>query len=213
LTDRHQLTVRSLIVLLRPEAQLAELTGLYTATHPNGTAPYLQFRYDVVRVWQLPVERLLTGSVGLLALAPIAQVERAELPRVVQHMQQRLANAEAKLRRLVWASAYILSGLRYNEAVSEQLFAEVMGMEESSTYQAILRKGELKGELNGEIRGKLQGKLEAILWFGRQKFGEPSSRVHKRLNRITDLQALNEVVLRISQLASWDEVFPPRRRA
>jgi predicted transposase YdaD len=193
LADRHELTVRSVVVLLRPEAYLPALTGLYTETHPDQTNPYLQFRYDVVRIWQPPVERFLTGSVGLLALAPIANVGLTELPQVVQQMQQRLTLVELGLRQRIWASAYLLSGLRYNEAVSERLFAEVMGMEESSTYQAILRKGRseglLEGQREGQREGQLAGKLEAVLLLGRQKFGEPSARIRKRLNGISRVVA------------------------
>jgi predicted transposase YdaD len=213
LADRHGLTVRSVIVLLRPEANLTEITGLYTETHPGAEKPYLQFEYVVVRVWQLPVQQLLTGSIGLLPLAPIAQVERAALPSVLHQMQQRLATAEAEVRQTVWVSAYILSGLRYNEAVSEQLFAEVLGMEESSTYQAILRKGRTEGKLEGQAEGAVKGKSEAALLVGQQRFGPPSSRVRKRLSALVTTSALDEALLRIAQFNSWDEVFPPRRRS
>jgi predicted transposase YdaD len=93
--------------------------------------------------------------------------------------------------------------------MSEQLFAEVLGMEESSTYQAILRKGEIKGELNGEVKGL----HKAALMVGEQRFGTPSARVRKRLNALTTSTEWDEVLLRIMQLNSWDEVFPPRRRS
>ena len=42
----------------------------------------LDFRYRVIRVWELPVERLLEGNVGTLPLAPLAPTcARVPCPR------------------------------------------------------------------------------------------------------------------------------------
>src|SRR5256885_16949396 len=48
LEDRHDLRVRSAAVLLRPEADSPQLTGLYERGFPD-EEPYLRFRYQVVR--------------------------------------------------------------------------------------------------------------------------------------------------------------------
>src|SRR5262245_57976819 len=76
LEDRHELLVRSVIVLLAPLANLANLTGKYEKQFA-GEPPYLRFRYRVIRVWQLPVATLLSGGLGTLPLAPISAVTRA----------------------------------------------------------------------------------------------------------------------------------------
>ena len=52
LEDRHELRVRSGVVLLRPEADSSQLTGVYERGFP-GEEVYLTFRYQVVRIWQL----------------------------------------------------------------------------------------------------------------------------------------------------------------
>ncbi len=83
LEDRHDLRVRSGAVLLRPEADSPQLTGVYERGFP-GEEPYLTFRYQVVRVWRLPPEPLLTGGLALLPLAPISAVTEAELPGIIQ---------------------------------------------------------------------------------------------------------------------------------
>ena len=43
-------------------------------------------------MWQLPVGPLLTGGLGTLPLAPVSDVAKDDLPRVIRQMQQRLAN-------------------------------------------------------------------------------------------------------------------------
>src|SRR5581483_1745873 len=50
LEDRHDLPVRSAVILLRPQADLANLTGVYERQFAE-EAPYLTFRYQVIRVW------------------------------------------------------------------------------------------------------------------------------------------------------------------
>src|SRR5262245_51943748 len=85
LDDRHELLVRRVAVLLHPGADSPQLTGRFERAFP-GEAPYASWGYQVVRVWQLPVEALLTGGAGTLPLAPISDVREADVPRVIERM-------------------------------------------------------------------------------------------------------------------------------
>jgi hypothetical protein len=49
LEDRHELPVRSSVMLLRPDADSRQLTGMYTRAF-SGQEAYLTFLYQVVRV-------------------------------------------------------------------------------------------------------------------------------------------------------------------
>src|SRR5262249_30351952 len=138
LDDRHGLRVRSGVIVLRPEADSPRLTGDYRRGFP-GEEPYLTFRYQVIRVWQLSPEPLLAGGVGTLPLAPISAVTTTDLPGIIQRMERRLNNPRVRQQAsLVWGAAFILLGLRYSPALAAQLFRRVVSMKESSTYQAIL---------------------------------------------------------------------------
>ena len=87
--DRHQMLVSSVAVLLHPAADSPALTGLWQRQFP-GEPAYSVFRYQVLRIWKLPVEMLLDGGVGTLPLAPLADVSRAELPTVIARIKKRL---------------------------------------------------------------------------------------------------------------------------
>jgi predicted transposase YdaD len=51
----------------------------------------------------------------------------------------------------LWASTYLLSGLRFNAGESEALLGKVVAqMRESSTYQKILQDGRAEGVVQGE---------------------------------------------------------------
>jgi hypothetical protein len=102
--------VRSVAVLLRQEADSPQLTGVVERGLPD-EPPEEVFRYRVVRVWQLPAERLLAGGLGTLPLAPISNVDRGQLPGVIRQMKQRLRR-EQRAREL-WTATKVLLGLRY----------------------------------------------------------------------------------------------------
>src|SRR5207244_8711763 len=113
---------RSAFIRLRPEADSPRLTGTYQRGFP-GEVAYLTFRYHVLRVWQLAPEPLLAGGLGPMALAPISAVTEAELPGIIERMEQRLSSRRARRKaQTVWAATYILLGLRY----SSELAAHVL---------------------------------------------------------------------------------------
>ena len=208
LEDRHEIGVRSGAVLLRPEADSPQLTGVYERGF-IGEEAYLTFRYQVVRVWQLLPGPLLTGGLALLPLAPISAVTPEQLPGIIERMAQRLRGRRArKQAQVVWGAAYILLGLRYSPALAAQLFRGVMSMRESSTYQAILEEGRTEGAV-AEAR-----KLLRV--FGDRAFGPPDVRMARVIERITDLARLEALCDRLSAVGSWQELLgqpEPGRRA
>src|SRR5262245_26461473 len=66
----HKVRVRTTVVLLRPDADGRELTGLLEDVEEDGEVA-LSFRYRVVRLWEHPVEELLGGGIGIVPLAPL----------------------------------------------------------------------------------------------------------------------------------------------
>ncbi len=210
LEDRHDLPVASVAVLLRPQANLSVLTGTYQRQLPQASQPYRIFRYQVIRVWELPVQPLLAGGLGRLALAPVSAVSEPELPGVLREMKQRVARLHdrGRLGRW-WTAVYVLMGMRYEETLIEQLLQGVLDMEESVTYQAIIRKGLAGGELK-EVRKMLLRLGETHLQTA------PPAALQQRVERIENLDQLEELILRATHLRSWDELLPaspkPRRR-
>jgi hypothetical protein len=195
LAHRHGLPVRSIIVLLRPEADGPAMTGLFERAC-LGESPYLTFHYRVVRLWQIPAEELLRHGPGLLPLAPVAAVPSGELPSFVHRVKKRIEREvpEDKASELL-AATYVLMGLRYDDEVIAALKKEVLKMEESITYQEIVGIGELRGF------------RKAILLSGNDKFGKASRKLKHRLEAITDLNQLEALLARLNHVKSWDELF------
>ena len=77
---RHDLPVLTLLILLRKEANSPSLTGSYERRMPDGRLTN-RYDYHVVRLWRLDVESFLHAGVGLLPLAPLADVAGIRLAR------------------------------------------------------------------------------------------------------------------------------------
>jgi predicted transposase YdaD len=220
LEDRHDRGVRSVAVLLRPEADSPQLTGLYRRGFP-GEEPYLIFRYEVVRVWRLPPEMLLNGGLAVLPLAPISAVTEAELPGIIKQMEKRLTGRRSRRQaQVVWAAAYILLGLRFSPVLAAQLFRGVVSMKESSTYQAILEEGRAEGHTKGLAEGQTRGALtearRLLRIFGDGEFGPPDAPTAAAIEGIADLAQLEDLVRRLRTARSWQELLghqtPGQRR-
>ncbi|HEY7309741.1 MAG TPA: hypothetical protein VH643_10320 [Gemmataceae bacterium] len=199
LANRHGARVRSGVVLLRPQADSPQLTGMYERGFPD-EEPYLTFRYSVVRVWQLSAQSLLSGGLGLLPLAPISAVTEAELPGIIKQMEQRLSSRRGrKQAAVVWGAAYILLGLRYSPDLAAQLFRGVLSMKESSTYQAILEEGRQEGAV-AEAKKFLR-------IHGDVHFGPPDPQITAAIERINDPVQLEDLYRRAQTAKSWQELF------
>ncbi len=67
----YPVPVRSVVILLRPAADLTRLTGRL-AYQEGGSR--VEFEYEVIRLWQQPVDAFLTGGLALLPLAPLCRL-------------------------------------------------------------------------------------------------------------------------------------------
>jgi hypothetical protein len=212
LFKRHGLAVRSLLVLLYRGADSPQLTGLYERGFAN--EPFdVALRYRILRVWQVPPEKWLSGGLGQVPLAPLGDVRQGELPAVIARMKQRLDAAPSQ-RAELWSAAYILMGLRYEQALIQTLLRGVVSMKESVTYQAILDEGKAEGMAKGKAEGKAEEARRILLLLGRDRFGDPSADVQAAVDALGDVDRIEELSVRVQHAANWRELLglpTPRR--
>jgi hypothetical protein len=203
----RKVPVHSTIILLRPAADGPELSGTFDKRDPKGDG-YDWFRYDVLRVWQRPVDEFLAAGLPVLPLAPVSDVGADRLPAVLTAAARRFkAEASPAWTKLLWAATKVLMGLRYAardmDPIIERISAMILGIrgiEEPSVYQDIFAKGRAEG-LAEEVRKSV------LLRQGRKKFGPPSEAVVSQLNAIEEIDRLNDLIERILDAKSWDELL------
>ncbi|HEV2472574.1 MAG TPA: DUF4351 domain-containing protein, partial [Chthonomonadales bacterium] len=211
LDRRHDLPVRSVIILLRPEADGPAMTGEYVRSTPDGTRVN-HFSYQVLRLWQIEAEELLSGGVGTLPLVPLAHTSKERIGDTIVRMQQRIERETVGSEAATLLSAaHILLGLLYRPEEAAQLLPGAQAMRESSTYQAILAEGEQKGRVEGRMEGAQEGRLsearEMVLRIGTKRYGGPNNQVVSRIEAIASVERLNSLADRLLDAESWDELL------
>jgi predicted transposase YdaD len=196
---RHGLAVQSVVVLLRKEADGPQITGLLQHRLPDGLL-YHEFRYNVVKVWERPVEEILAGDLATLPLAPIARISAGELPRIIQLMDERIEREASPAERPdLWAATFLLMGLIYPGGLASTLLQGKNFMRESSTYQAIL--------LEGKAAGRTEEARRMLLRLGRKHLGPPSPKFEAMVETMTDVDQIEELSERSTDVSSWEELF------
>ena len=215
LQERHQKAVATAVVLLRPEAEASTLTGEWIVQTP--IVPDWSFQYRILRVWELDATNLLQSGLSLLSLAPISNIEEADLPSLIDRIKVQLGqSAEPPLQGRLWTAIQILLGLRYEAAFIDQLLTGVIAMEDSATYQAIIRKGQEQGLRIGRQEGREEGReegriveaIQAILRVGQRRLRtSPPLEVVNYLETITELNRLEALLEQAVEMQNWTELL------
>lgn len=201
----HDLPVETVLILLRPKALASDQNGLYTRYGVNGGV-ISQFRYRVECVWQRDMEYWLRGGIGLAPLALLTDEAGTNLEGALDRFRTCLrdSGADVTVTKSVLGSSFVLCGLRYeHERVAEMYRRLSMLLEDSTTYQALIREGRERGL----VEGRLETARNLLLRQGTKKFGQPTEAVATKLNAIADLGRLEQLADRMLDATGWDDLL------
>jgi hypothetical protein len=196
----YHVPVRSLVILLRPRAAHANLNCTVAYAAEPGCSS-MNFKYDLVPLWEHPAGDLVAGGLGTAPLAMLGALpEGVELQEGLTAVAQRLIDrlereAPVDQKRKLLTSAFVLTGLRVERDVARQVFRGVRAMRDSDTYLAILDEG------------REEQVKEDILRLGRRRLGPPEEGSLATLNGITDLDRLRRIVDRLLDATSWQDLL------
>jgi hypothetical protein len=203
---KYDLRVRSIALLLRPEADSRKLTGVLDLRLPDGDR-VVTFHYRVIRAWEQPVEPLLLGPLATLPMAPLADVPLQDVPSVLERIDARLA-AEAPPAEAVrmMTSALTLAGMRLDFDIIDALRGRLRTMnilKDSSFYQVMLKEGR---EL-GLHEGRIKEAKKLVIRLGRIRFGRLPRVIRAAIEAIDDLDRLERLNERVLTADSWDDLL------
>jgi predicted transposase YdaD len=206
LHHHHGLPVRTSLILLREAAFGPDLTGIQELRYPGGEV-YDWFRYDVVKVWEQPVEPILAAGLTVLPLAPVARVEKARVPDILVAISERLEReATRNQAETLWDATGILMRLRYSKDEIDSFIRgvpamslRIRGIEETPFYQDAFQKG--------EARGCTEEARKILIRQGTKRFGPPSEQAKAQIAALADIDRLHDLVDRVLDAATWDELL------
>lgn len=197
---QNRVPVHSIIILLRPEAEHPNLTGVldYAPRPADGS---IVFRYTVVRLWEVSVEELLAADLGVTPLAMLGRLPEGVmlehgLAAVAERLTERLSTetAHEQAKKLL-TEALLLTGLRVQRDVARKVFRGVRMMQESDTYLMILEEGQEK-----QAR-------KYILLAGEERIGAPDVSTKAQIERINDLERLDRMMRCALKAGDWQEIL------
>lgn len=197
LTRQTGLPVQTVVVLVRREANSSDLVGTLTRMLPGGRE-YLRWTYQVVRLWELDPAALLAQP-GLTPLAPLAAVDEAGLPGLMNQLDERWSHLPRRQASDLASATSILMGLRFDRALIRQLFREVAMVKESVIYQDILEEGRELGRLDQARR--------VLIRHGSRRFGAAPVEVREAVAAIADLDRLERMDDRVADVDGWAAVL------
>jgi len=197
---QYHVPIHTTVVLLREQAAHLNLNG---AIHfaPRPQCGSMDFRYQVVRLWERPAEEFLAGD---LAVSPLAILGRPPegvpfddgLAAVARRMVERLVSeAPPEQAKRLLTDALLLSGLRMRREVARRVFQGVQFMQESDTYLMILEEGEAKA------------RREDVITAGEIRVGPCEEAVRTELANIADPERLKRMFRRSFDAATWEEIL------
>ena len=205
--------VQSFALLLHPRADFDELTGV--VDHTIRGKRVLLFNYEVIRVWMLPVEPLLSGNIWVMPLAAAANAPVNDLPAIVHRVDSRLSSeTDESTARIIMEMTLVLAGLRLDEATIQQFRKGLKSMtelKESSYYKLVhgegLKEGIQKGREEGLEKGKIAEARRILLRLAEVRFGKADDSIRAPIDTIDNLDRLETMTERILTAQSWRELI------
>jgi predicted transposase YdaD len=201
LRHRYGVPVHTAVVLLRPAANVARMDGVLRYETQVGRAG-LEFRFEVRRIWERPADELLQGTLGTLPLAPLGALPGGlgpmeALPAIIARIGERLrAEAPPAVAAKLMTAAYVLTGVRVTQDEVNRLYRGITMLEESTSYQYILK------------RGALERLRKLVLRLGRAKFAaEPDAAIVSRIEAVAEPDELDRLAERVLFVNSWAELI------
>ncbi len=159
--------------------------------------PNTRHEYEVLRLWEIPAEKML-GLSGLLPLANLGKTPNR--PEILRQVAAKIDNIEGRTEKSNLAAATaILAGLVLSKEIIGSLLREEI-MRESVIYQDIRE--------SGKAQGRREEAVSLILRLLNRRLGEISSTVSQKIRELSpeQLETLGEALLdfaSLTYLTTW----------
>ncbi len=152
--------------------------------------PNFRYQYNVLRLWEIPPEQLLTAS-GLLPFAVLSQTDNPV--KILEQVALKIEDIEDNQEKSnIAATTAILAGLVLDKITIRQLLREEM-MRESVIYQDIQETSEARGIQ----KGIQQEAIKLVIRQLTRRIGEISPNLTQTIRQLSveQLENLGEALL------------------
>jgi len=164
-TIKYKLPVWSCVVYLTKDGTTPE--GSYKRIFPLTGRLVQEFHFDVLKMWEIPTEKLLSvGRQGLLPLLPLTREgqQREVIDTAIDLLMPRGEESQHTLLSLVYGFASLVFEQKDQEWLQRRFSMLYDILRESPAFQDMAREGKREGLEQGRAEGEKIGALK----MGRQ---------------------------------------------
>lgn len=222
-TLKYKCPVWSCVIYL---AKDSVVEASYCKALPDGQ-PVHRFDFGLIKMWEIPTQDLL--NLGLSDLAPLLPLTREGRQReVIEQAIELLDPHDGERKGELLTLTYGLASLVLTDNADQDWLVWRFGMlfdilKETRAFQELAKEGHMRGLEEGRQKGLQEGRQEglqegrqegqkglrqAILEVAEARFGSQvlTEAVRVQLERISDLETLRHLVVKVALLASPDEL-------
>ncbi len=205
----HGKKVYSTVFYLRPPAGQNDL-GFYS--YGNEELGGISFRYNVIRVYDLPGEAFLDpAAIGLLPFTalmkpPADMTPQAWVEKCIETTQAADVSREMRAN-LLFALSLFGSLVHPNELFQDPRLEAIM--QESPFYELVIQRGITQGDAQGYQRGIEQGvraKQDAVIKLLTHQFPEISDTVVNEIRQIKEFSRLDTLFDQILTAKTFEDI-------
>ena len=185
--DQYDLPVYPVVIYLNPKDANSTIEDSYTSMVRSRQV--LSFSYDVIRIWDVEVDRIFDNH--LYGLYPFSLLAKgAKLPECIEKVD--MAVKDKYLDSDTYMCMRVIAELKYPREVIEDMLDDIL--EKSEIYHELIEKGEKKGMEKGMVEGMEKGRAEDIVSVLSTRFGDIPSKVSQRIYSIRNSSVLRDLL-------------------
>lgn len=171
-----------------------------------------QFAFTALRLWEF-ADRIRSGEMAELApLLILCDETPSEETAQEEIALIRSADLPDDVKADLLSLALRIASRRLSRERVLTIFQEEISMiQDTGIIEEWLAESEARGEARGTERGEMQGRLREaraiLLRQGTRRFGEADEQTKERLEAITSRETLEELLDRLLEVESWDELM------
>ena len=187
--------MRTIFILLRPKADHSKLKGLLSYASGNSG---VEFRYEVVRLWEQPAETYLDAGLGIVPLAVLGALptnlsESDGLRMIAKEIETRLVSGTSSENAVrLMQAAYNLTRLRMPTGDIRHIFGGVGIMQ--TAYDEMVER----------IVEQMQ---KTLLRQGSVRFGPPQPEIEAAVRSISDYERLERMSIAVLTAKDWQDLL------
>ncbi len=194
---KYNKPVKSVIIYLKESSNIK-----YEYSEDN----QINFKFDVVKIWELDLDRILEEKILCLApFIPIIKKDQELIKSAYNIIIESEAENEAKENLL--NCMLVFSTLMYSKEIINKMIAPIEQFKKTEFFQELAHDLVEQSKIEGEKIGIIKGEKDLLLRLLTKKFKKIPENLESEINKIGNIQTIEKIVESIFEIQTPEDIF------